>query len=135
MKQTNLQKQYFDENGNQQADTATRDNKSYFGRSRKDWRAGHIYLDDNTTFPSYFRITKSDEAAVVVTFSVDVNGQIKDAYISVPFYGTFNAEVLRTVTNCPKWHPAIDHNRRVEDGWSQAIVFKNGDLSTTVIKD
>jgi hypothetical protein len=87
-----LQKQYFDENGNQQADTATRDNKSYFGRSHKDWRAWHAYLEDNVEFPSYFRITKSDEAAV-------------------------------------------DHNRRVEDGWSQAIVFKNGDLSTTVIKD
>ncbi len=74
-------------------------------------------------------------AAVVVTFTVDVNGQVKDAYISVPFYGTFNTEVLRSVLNCPKWHSAIEHNRRVEDSWSQAVVFKNGDLSTTVIKD
>ena len=130
-----LQKQYFDEKGNQQADTTTKDSKSYFGRNPKNWRAWHIYLDDNVEFPSYFRITKSDEAAVVVTFTIDVNGHVKDAYIKVPFYGTFNTEVLRTILNCPKWHPAIDHNRRVEDGWSQSIVFKNGDLSTTVIKD
>jgi TonB family protein len=75
-------------------------------------------------WPENYKITKSDEAAVVVSFTVDVNGNVKDAYISVPFYEPFNKEALRAIANGPKWRPAISHNRRVEDTWTQAAIFR-----------
>jgi hypothetical protein len=116
-----LEKQYYQEDGQPQMDTLlNKDHAPTFGKDSKSWLK---YLGDNLQFPPGYKITNSDLAAVVVTFTVDFDGTVKDAYISVPFYEPFNKEAIRIVTRCPKWKPAIDHNRRVSATMRQPVVF------------
>ena len=116
-----LEKQYYGEDGQPQSDTTNRDQAATFGKNSTSWVK---YLDNNLQWPPNYKITGSDLAAVVVTFTVDVDGAIKDAYISTPFVAPFNKEALRTIRSCPKWKPAIEHNRRVEAILRQPVVFK-----------
>lgn len=115
-----VQKQYFDENGQALIDTTTRDHKCTFGKDSTAWLK---YLSKNLMFPPDYKITNGDLAAVVVTFTVDADGQVKDAYISIPFYPPFNREALKTITRAPKWQPAIEHNRAVPSVCIQPVVF------------
>ena len=116
-----LQKQYYDDNGQIQPDTTSRDRKCTFG---KDHPAAWLkYLSKNLQWPRDYKIVNGDLAAVVVTFTVDVDGKVKDAYISVPFFEPFHREALKTITNSPKWQPAIEHNRYVPEVFRQPVVF------------
>ena len=119
-----LQKQYYDENGQKQADTTDNARNSSYGPGPAAWRA---YLDKNTRWPPGYKITKSDEAAVAVTFTVDEDGKIIDAFISIPFYESFNKEALGVLTSGPRWLPCINHNRRVQDSWTESIIFRQSE--------
>ena len=114
------QKQYYDENGQALTDTTNRDHKASFGKDSTAWLK---YLQNNLMWPNGYKITNADVAAVIVDFIVDVDGSVKDAYISVPFFDVFHKEALRTIIRCPKWHPAVEHNRRVPEYMRQPVVF------------
>jgi hypothetical protein len=118
------QKQYFDENGQAMIDTITKDKEAMFTGGINAWLK---YLGNHLHFPSNYTITNGDEAAVVLTFTVDTDGTVKDAYISVPFHAPFEKEALYTVLHSPKWQPAIDHNRHVESVMVQPVIFRQPD--------
>lgn len=115
-----LEKQYYQEDGQPQMDTTNKDHKCTFGKDASAWLK---WLGNNLQFPPDYQITGSDLAAVVVTFTVDIDGTVKDAYISTPFFPPFNREALKTINKCPKWHPAIEHNRRIQVIMRQPVVF------------
>ena len=115
------QKQYFDENGQPLTDTSSTDHKCSFGKDSTAWLK---YLERNLMWPNDYKIVNGDLAAVVVSFTVDVDGTVKDAYISTPFVAPFNREALKTISRAPKWHPAMEHNRAIQSFLRQPVIFR-----------
>ena len=117
-----MRKDYYDENGGMVTDTADRErNAALRGDfTAKTWLR---YLQKNLEFPPNYKISNSDEAAVGVTFTIDEDGNVKDAFISTPFYPAFEREALRVIIRSPKWWPAINHNRYVQSIHSQSVIF------------
>ena len=117
-----MRKDYYDENGGMVTDTADRErNAALRGDfTAKTWLR---YLQKNLEFPPNYKISNSDEAAVGVTFTIDEDGNVKDAFISTPFYPAFEREALRVIIRSPKWWPAINHNRYVQSYHIQSVVF------------
>lgn len=117
-----IRKDYYDENGGMVTDTTDRErNAALRGDfTAKTWLR---YLQKNLEFPPNYKISNSDEAAVGVTFTIDEDGNVKDAFISTPFYPAFEREALRVIIRSPKWWPAINHNRYVQSYHIQSVVF------------
>jgi antitoxin component YwqK of YwqJK toxin-antitoxin module len=117
-----LQKDYYDENGGTVTDTSNRERNAALrgDLTAKTWLR---YLQKNLEFPRNYKISNSDEAAVGVTFTVDEDGNIKDAFISTPFYPAFEREALRVIIRSPQWRPAINHNRYVQSFHIQPVIF------------
>ena len=74
-------------------------------------------------WPPDFRFSEAAAITVGVDFTVDENGKIKDAEVSVPFHPTFDKTALRIVENSPAWQPAREHNRYVVAYRRQPITF------------
>jgi antitoxin component YwqK of YwqJK toxin-antitoxin module len=119
---TLVQKDYYDENGNQVTDTSNRERTATL-RGDLTGQTWLRYLQKNLEFPRNYKITNSDEAAVGVTFTIDEDGNVKDAFVSTPFFLPFEREALRVIIRSPKWRPAINHNRYVRSTHIQSVVF------------
>jgi antitoxin component YwqK of YwqJK toxin-antitoxin module len=117
-----LRKDYYDENGGMVTDTTDRERNAAL-RGDFTAKAWLRYLQKNLEFPPNYKISNSDEAAVGVTFSIDEDGNVKDAFISTPFYPAFEREALRVIIRSPKWWPAVNHNRYVQSYHIQSVVF------------
>ncbi|HXB95518.1 MAG TPA: energy transducer TonB [Puia sp.] len=118
------QRQYFDESGKPVLDTTNRDRQAEFKGGTSAWLK---FLDKHLDFPADYRIANSDEAAVVITMTVDEDGKVTDAYVSTPFYPPFEKMALAAIRRSPSWEPAIDHNRRVSAVFTQPVVFQQRD--------
>lgn len=114
------QKQYYDTAGQAVFDTTSIDKDATFKSGVKDWIK---YLENHMDFPGNYKITNSDQAVVVVIFGVDEDGNIIYPYVSIPFYPPFDKVALDVVRKSPKWQPAIEHHRRVQTTFQQAVVF------------
>ena len=113
---------YFDENGAKQ-DSALQDASPMFKGGRKAW---NNYLGNNLHFPPNLDIVNSDHVVVVVDATIDEDGHVVDAIISVPFHPAFEKEALRCLSTAPAWIPAISHNRKVQGTYSLAVEFGQG---------
>lgn len=116
-----LEKQYFDESGQPMTDTTNTDRKAEFKGGTNGWLK---YLDNHLAWPENYKITNSDEAAVVITMTVDENGKIQDAFVSTPFFPPFEKEALYTINRSPLWLPARNHNRMVSASFRQPVIFR-----------
>jgi hypothetical protein len=116
------QKQYYDENGQAIADTANRDRPAAFKGGIDAWLK---YLDSHLRFPDHTTITNSDQAAVVVSFTIDEDGNVKAPFISTPFFPPFEQAALYTINRSPRWLPAIEHNRCIQASCRQPVIFNN----------
>ena len=114
----------YDEDGNLMPIGADRDRDAEFPGGSTGWTK---YVRKNVFFPDKFVITNADQAVVVVSFSVDADGNVGDAWVSTPFYPEFDRIALKAVQNAPKWKPAIRHNRRIKTWYRQAITFTQPD--------
>ena len=112
--------QLFDENGNMMATDIDQDRDPEFPGGAQGWAK---YLRKRVYFPDGFQITNADEAVVVVSFAVDADGKIGDAYVSTPFYPQFDRIALKAIQESPNWKPAIRDNRRIKTWYRQAITF------------
>jgi antitoxin component YwqK of YwqJK toxin-antitoxin module len=115
-----LQRQYFDETGQPMPDTTNHDKKASFKGGLDGWLK---YLNNHLYFPNDYKIVNSDLAAVVISGTIDEEGNVKDIYVSTPFYPPFEKIAIDVIRRSPKWQPAIDHNRRVESQFRQPVVF------------
>ncbi|MBL0355668.1 MAG: energy transducer TonB [Chitinophagaceae bacterium] len=108
---------YFNEDGSAISDTASRDREAV---CKKNWQ---LYLQNNLYFPANLKIVNSDQATVVVNFTIDEDGKIKDAYVSSSFHFHIDQIALDVLKNGPGWIPAIDHNRKVKAYRRQPMTF------------
>ena len=114
------QKQYYDTAGQVIIDTATTDKEATFKGGLNSWIK---YLENHLHFPGNFKITNSDQVAVVVTMTVDEDGNVINPYVSIPFYPPFDKIALDVIRKSPKWQPAIEHHRRVQATFRQPVIF------------
>ncbi|MFT3681379.1 MAG: TonB family protein [Ferruginibacter sp.] len=112
-----LSRSYYAEDGNSIDDTTNRDREA---ECTENWQE---YLSKNLYFPPNMKIINSDKATVVVSFTVNEDGTIEDAFIYSPIHPLLDEIALNTVKNSPPWKPAIDHNRRIKAYRRQPLTF------------
>ncbi len=115
-------KKYFDENGTSM-DTTSNDRSATFPGGGKAWSK---YLSGELFVPARYRITNSHNAVMSITFTIDEDGKIQDAYVSTTFHPDYDKIALDAIKKSPAWLPAVRHNRRMRDVRTQTITFGQG---------
>jgi TonB family protein len=110
----------YDENGQQMPEGSDQDREASFPGGDKAWSK---YLHKKIFFPERYKLANADQAVVVVSFSVDENGKVGDAFVSTPLFRQFDDIALKAVQGSPNWLPAVAHNRRIKTWMRQAITF------------
>ena len=123
-----LDKKYFDDNGNAMTDTTDKTSDPVFPGGDDSWIS---FLQKHLYFPDQYTIINNTVVAVVITFTIDQNGNVKDAFINVPFNVTFESIALKAISKSPKWKPAIEHNRFVSSTLKQTVNFSQDILLHT----
>jgi len=60
----------------------------------------------------------------VVSFVINEEGQVEEAFASSPFHPAFDKIALDIIRASPKWNPAMDaHNRKVKAYRRQPVTF------------
>ncbi len=115
-----LNKSYFDEEEKPEADTTSKDREAVYGNGANAWQN---YMARNSYFPHQYKLTNADKAVVVVSFYVNEQGQVVDAFVSTPFHPDFDKIALKAVQQSNKWKPAISHNRKIKTRLNQVLTF------------
>jgi len=113
-------KTYYNEAGKIQADTINTDRNPIFPGGEIAWSK---HLQKKGYFPSQYDIVNSDTAFVVISFAINEEGKVEDAYVSVPFHSKFDRIALDAVSSSPKWLPGIRNNRKVKMRFDQVFSF------------
>ncbi len=113
-------KKYYTENGGAMTDTTSRDSDAYFAGGDKAWSK---FLSKNLHFPSNYEIQNNHEITNVVSGTITDEGNIIEIEVTVPVSYVFDKVALDALKNSPKWIPAVSHNRKVYDTFSQAVNF------------
>jgi TonB family protein len=82
----------------------------------------------NLEFPAGVTLKNTEKITVVVNATIDEEGNISDAYISVPVHPKFDEEALRVFKRSPKWIPAVAFNRSVKYYIRQPLTFGQYDF-------
>ncbi|HNP23088.1 MAG TPA: energy transducer TonB [Panacibacter sp.] len=114
-------KTLFTEDGTQQTDTTSLDREASFPGGPEAWKK---FMLKHLWFPEQYQITNADKAVVVVTFTIDEDGNLTDAALLAPFHPAFDKIALNMLSKSPKWIPAIQHNRRVKYRFKQQVTFQ-----------
>lgn len=115
-----VDRKYFSEDGIAMTDTANKAHPAQFPGGIPKWMK---YLERNLYFPPNYKIVNGDKAVVVMVFTIDENGAVKDVMVETPFFPAFDEIALNVFKNSPKWIPAIDHNRKVKYQHKQTVSF------------
>lgn len=118
---TLVSKTLFTEQGVQEADTTSHDREASFPDGVQTWQK---FMLKHLWFPDQYKITNADKAVVVVTFTIDEDGNVTDANLLAPFHPAFDDIALKMLAKSPKWIPAIQHNRRVKYRFKQQVTFQ-----------
>src|SRR5258708_4032218 len=113
-------KKYMDEKGAPIADTTNKNKTAEFPGGTKAWSK---YVGKTLYFPDQYKFTNGDMAAVVIDATIDEEGKVVEAEVSVPFYPAFDRIALDAVRKSPGWTPAFEHNRKVRYQIRQPVVF------------
>lgn len=81
------------------------------------------FINENLIYPDEAK-SKKLEGTVVVTFSVDVLGKVKDTKVSTSVHYTLDEEAVRCIASLPEWDPATREGRPVESSYIMPVVFK-----------
>jgi hypothetical protein len=85
------------------------------------------YVNKHLYFPSGYQIVNASEVTVVVVATIDEDGNVTDPYVKVPFNKAFDNIALSIFKKCPRWLPAITHNRAKTETIIQPVTFSNGE--------
>jgi antitoxin component YwqK of YwqJK toxin-antitoxin module len=116
-----VSRHFYDEGGKEQGDKFLADKDAVFKKGLPDWQE---YVRQNTYWPSEYKITNSDRAVVVVSFTVNEDGKTEDIFVSTPFHQLMNKIAIEAISKSPAWKPRIDHNRRVKQRLRQPVTFQ-----------
>jgi len=110
---------YFNKEGTLQDSITYRENAEFPG-GNKGWQK---FVYKNIYFPDQYRITNAESVTVVVAALIDEDGNVREPYVKVPFNKAFDDIALAIFKRCPKWLPAMRHNRTIVSGVFQPITF------------
>lgn len=113
-------RQYADEQGAPIDDTTNKARPAEFTGGPKAWAK---YLGKALYFPDQYKFTNGDQAAVIVDATIDEEGKVVDAEVSVPFYPAFDKIALDAIRKSPNWIPAFSHNRKIKSEIRQPVIF------------
>lgn len=113
-------KEYYDENGDRQADTTTRDAEASFPGGIKAWTK---YLSDKLYFPSQYKFTDDGQATVLVRFAINEDGSVSEVEVISSFHKDFDKIAVDIIKRSPKWQPASSHNRKLKEYHVQPVTF------------
>lgn len=116
-----VSKTLYNEDGTALPDTTSRDREASFPGGVQAWQK---FMLKQLWFPDQYKITNADKAVVVVTFTIDEDGNVTDANLLAPFHPAFDNIALKMLAKSPKWIPAIQHNRRVKYRFKQQVTFQ-----------
>jgi len=117
-----ISKNFFNENGSTQPDTAKVSNEAVFKNGGSEgWRK---YMEKNLYWPEGFALKNTSVIVVPVSFTVDEEGKLQDAEVVVPFHPEFDKIALRIIKSSPPWKPARAHNRNVKFFFRQPVTFQ-----------
>lgn len=86
------------------------------------------YLMQNLEYPEIARQIRL-EAIALVSFTVDKNGEIRNAKSLKNIGYGIDKEALRVVNDMPKWNPAVQNGKPVEMEYTLEVKFKMEDKS------
>ena len=87
------------------------------------------YLSDNIKYPN---ICGHAEGRVIVSFTIQKDGTVKDAKIASGVAPELDKEALRLVRNMPKWKPAKLMGKTVETRYTVPVTFKLAEANDTI---
>jgi len=115
-----VSKEYFDEKGVKAIDTASKDRDVDFPGGMEAWQK---YLQKHVYWPPNSRFSTDGEAVVLISWAIDEDGRIVDAFVALPLHPEFDKIALSAIKRSPRWQPAISHNRKVKSYRTQPITF------------
>lgn len=115
---------YFDEKGTTLTGSSNVEREAQFKGGETGWRK---YLERKIHWPAGLQFTTSGYVTVGISFAVDENGKVTDAYVSLPFHDSFDKIALEIIKSSPPWQPAISHNRTVKAWRKQPVTFVQPD--------
>ena len=87
------------------------------------WEELTNYLNDNLEYPVLAK-TQGLEGKIVVEFSINEGGEIKDIELQNSITDDLDREAIRLVKQMPKWHPAKQNGIPRKVRYQLPIVFK-----------
>lgn len=112
---------HFDESGTEIAfDTNRVEKAAVFKNGLKDWGT---YLARNLTWPTGYRLDNRDKVVMKVNFTLNESGKVEDVFIATPVHPEFDKVAYETISKCPLWKPAVQHNRTVKYKYVQTVTF------------
>lgn len=104
-----------------------KENKSVAGKQKKKPATfkGNLktYLKQNLQYPEEALI-KGLEDTVLVTFDIDIYGNVKDPRIEKPGQIFFDEEALRVIKLMPAWNPATINGEAVSGCQILPVIFR-----------
>ena len=117
---TVVSKQYYTDAGKLLADTTNVDMEADFPGGNKAWQK---YLRKNLHFPTQWQFQNAGQAIVLVDWTVDEEGNIRDVRVTGSFHPDFDKIAVDAIQKSPRWNPAIDHNRKIKAFRRQPVTF------------
>lgn len=105
-------KKCFDENGAKQSDCDVELHKPEFPGGQKKFSN---YMARKKSWPANYRLTHDGKVRVIVEFTVDTKGKIKDITVVQPFHEEFDKVAIKAVEDMPDWKPARQFNRNISE--------------------
>lgn len=117
-----VSKEYFNEDGSPQADTAVANSESVFKNGGiNGWRK---YLEKTALWPHGLQLVNTNAVTVGVEFTINEEGKPEDVGIYIPFHDAFDKIAIEIIRKSPVWKPAMQHNRKVKQRYRQPVTFQ-----------
>ena len=81
------------------------------------------YLKNKIYWPKGLKFENKDRALIIISFTVDIDGSIKDIQIELGFHEDFEIIARRAISQMPHWQPALEFNRKMPESFLQHINF------------
>lgn len=117
-----ISKNYFNEDGTAQPDTAKANREASFAKGGMDgWRR---YLENKIHWPERYKLVNTSMVTVGISFCVNEEGKITEVETWVPFDPVFDNEAMDIIKKSPPWQPALWHNIKIKAYRRQPLTFQ-----------
>ncbi|MCD4792997.1 MAG: energy transducer TonB [Bacteroidales bacterium] len=82
------------------------------------------YMKENMQYPPE-ALKKDIQGRVIVNFTIDKSGKIKDAKVIRSIHPLIDTEALRLIKNMPNWEPAVVNKETVSTKQTLPVMFIN----------